>query len=657
MQAAWNTSSTVSLPMLVSWLRQHLSDSAHLVSDSRRVMVGDAFFALPGARHHGVSFIAQAIQRGAAAIVVVVPPGQEPASPTRSSEWFRVACAADIPICCVVCGSDSLGEIANDYYCNPSRALNVVAVTGTNGKTSTTYWIAQGMNDRLHGQADSKMGSLPGFGAALSGLTIALDGEGENPVPNEHGRAVVIGTSGAGNPEAPEYMGLTTPDALTLQTLFHQFHAQEPDAVSVVAMEASSIGLDQGRMTGTAVHTAVFTNLTRDHLDYHGSMDAYGAAKCTLFSWPSLRAAVVNLGDPLAVDILDTLHRHPASPKIIGYWVNSAHGVPEAGGAIDAFHSMDDDARDRLRVFYEQAMRCDEVLELVPEKGTDRQHMLMMFPGQLVSQLLEKPAEGDAASAGMHAAGDDPLMRQQHLQRMFRNVALLRLRVLGRFNKENVLAAAGAWRSLGWNFPAIVDGIQQLKPVPGRMEVVGVSGTSADGCTSEGEGFPTGSDIDLRQFPTVVVDYAHTPDALTNVLLALRELAQSRGSTLHCVFGAGGNRDRGKRPEMASAVQAVADRIIVTSDNPRNEAPEQIVEDICSGLSGEGWKVVLDRQVAIEETIASASPADVVLIAGKGRERTQEVNGVFHPFSDVDIARQALEGYRPQTARVGGVHV
>ena len=224
---------------------------------------------------------------------------------------------------------------------------------------------------------------------------------------------------------------------------------------------------------------------------------------------------------------------------------------------------------------------------------------------------------------------------------MFRNVATLRLNVLGRFNMENALAAAGVWRSLGWNFPAIVEGLHQLHPVPGRMEIVGLPAAQVSGAD---EAAPAPA-ISSTACPLVVVDYAHTPDALTNVLTALRDIAEQRGGQLCCVFGAGGNRDRGKRPEMARAVETVADRVVVTSDNPRDEDPAQIIADVCEGLSQPAWRTEADRRVAIDTAIAQAAPTDVVLIAGKGRETTQEIAGVFHPFSDPEIAAQALASH------------
>ena len=648
---------------LVAWLREHLPATGRLVSDSRRIGKGDAFFALHGRRQDGSTFIAQAVQQGAAAVVVAIPAQACQAEDAAEGDVVQAEHAAcgnfdyfknlptlpdgiQVPVCYVPCLSTQLGALADEYYDHPSQVLDVVAVTGTNGKTSTTHWIAQGVNDRLArtGDAQAVDANTPSRPAAsastqrpaeFAGLVIALDGDADTSMQPGRGRGVVIGTNGVGTPGALEYIGLTTPDPLTLQTLFQRFRADTEAPVGVVAMEASSIGLVQGRMQGTCIHTAVFTNLTRDHLDYHGSMQAYGAAKVGLFSWPTLQAAVVNLGDPLATEIIEVLHRHPAAPRIIGYWVNNAHGAPQAGQADAAFQAMDDDARARLRRFYELAMRCDEVLELALDRDSS-QHVLMMFPGSVVKTLLQQP---EAAVAPVSTGGEGAVhARQQRLQAMFRNVATLRLNVLGRFNMENALAAAGSWRSLGWNFPAIVEGLHQLHPVPGRMEIVGLPAGLVSGAD---EAAPAAA-IASTACPLVVVDYAHTPDALTNVLTALRDIASQRGGKLYCVFGAGGNRDRGKRPEMARAVEAVADHVVVTSDNPRDEDPAQIIADVCQGLSQPAWRTEADRRAAIDTAIAQAAPADVVLIAGKGRETTQEIAGVFHPFSDPEIAAQAL---------------
>ena len=755
---------------LVAWLREHLPATGRLVSDSRRVQPGDAFFALAGHRLQGSAFIAQALDKGAAAVVfgVSAPAASHAAAAdpvqgasgagasgvngtsgtttvsgrdTASAQALEARAIDDmlaslhatwpsglpVPACVVPGLAAHLGPVADAFYDHPSHALDVVAVTGTNGKTSTTHWIAQGINDlRAEAQradgllaadrglddadagaaavsagADSpdagSIGATHGAGAHDAGapgepvraaagmrrpeaLIMALDGEAERDVPVPAGAGVVIGTNGMGRPGQLEYVGLTTPDALTLQTLFQQFRSNTDDPVAVVAMEASSIGIEQGRMAGTDIHTAVFTNLTRDHLDYHGSMATYGAAKQALFAWPTLQAAVVNLGDPFARHLIDVLNAHPAAPRIIGYWVNSAYRNPgETGRADDVAAKMDEHARVRLATFFLLSAQCDEVLELTQGEAPG-QFVLMMFPGRHLTDFARQTVEADGQE-GRDAA------RKQLTGSMFRNVAALQLDILGRFNHENALAAAGSWRALGWNFPRIAEGIQLLQPVPGRMEVVtlpaspaaaaadvsasdtaifdaavsdaALSGTTASGATVSGAAAASSSNMSLPEGmyaaaggpapihdttrPLVVVDYAHTPDALTNVLSALREVATQRGGRLCCVFGAGGNRDRGKRPDMAHAVEALADRVVVTSDNPRDEDPQRIMADVAAGLKAPAWRTEVDRRAAIDAAIADADAADVVLIAGKGRETTQEIAGVFHPFSDPDVARAALQ--------------
>ena len=755
---------------LVAWLREHLPATGRLVPDSRRVHPGDAFFALAGHRLQGSAFIAQALDKGAAAVVfgVSAPAASHAAAAdpvqgasgagasgvngtsgtttvsgrdTASAQALEARAIDDmlaslhatwpsglpVPACVVPGLAAHLGPVADAFYDHPSHALDVVAVTGTNGKTSTTHWIAQGINDlRAEAQradgllaadrglddadagaaavsagADSpdagSIGATHGAGAHDAGapgepvraaagmrrpeaLIMALDGEAERDVPVPAGAGVVIGTNGVGRPGQLEYVGLTTPDALTLQTLFQQFRSNTDDPVAVVAMEASSIGIEQGRMAGTDIHTAVFTNLTRDHLDYHGSMATYGAAKQALFAWPTLQAAVVNLGDPFARHLIDVLNAHPAAPRIIGYWVNSAYRNPgETGRADDVAAKMDEHARVRLATFFLLSAQCDEVLELTQGEAPG-QFVLMMFPGRHLTDFARQTVEADGQE-GRDAA------RKQLTGSMFRNVAALQLDILGRFNHENALAAAGSWRALGWNFPRIAEGIQLLQPVPGRMEVVtlpaspaaaaadvsasdtaifdaavsdaALSGTTASGATVSGAAAASSSNMSLPEGmyaaaggpapihdttrPLVVVDYAHTPDALTNVLSALREVATQRGGRLCCVFGAGGNRDRGKRPDMAHAVEALADRVVVTSDNPRDEDPQRIMADVAAGLKAPAWRTEVDRRAAIDAAIADADAADVVLIAGKGRETTQEIAGVFHPFSDPDVARAALQ--------------
>ena len=619
------------------WLRRHLPVSARLVSDSRQVGEGDAFVALAGHAHQGASFIRQALERGARAVLLATDqtrPAVDEDAATRAAqatlssgagrpdvpadpasvaghaltapvaEAIEAAQAAGVP-CCIVPGLKArLGVVAAEHLGHPSRALAVIAVTGTNGKTSVTHWIADGVNQRL---------------ASKSGEAESLP----------RGRGVVIGTNGAGTPGQLQPVGLTTPDGLRLQQLLQEF-ASDRDPVAVVAMEASSIGLVQGRMDGTQVLAAVFTNLSRDHLDYHGSMDDYGQAKQMLFAWPDLQAAIVNLDDPFADAVLDTLAARPSPLRVIGYLIDDAGGI---GPAVQA-----------------RLARCDEVLQATHVAGAGWRLQLSCrqddsaaatvaaatstvspdAPAALQAELSARSAQPAASAVtGDAARPAQALSRNQD--------AILQLSVIGRFNLANTLAVAGAWRALGWSLAEIAVQLQALRPVPGRMEMMRAPGA---GETAQ------------AALPLVVVDYAHTPDALTNVLQALRQIAEARNGRLWCVFGAGGNRDRGKRPVMAAAVEALADRVVVTSDNPRHEDPQQILDDVVAGLSRPAWRVEADRAQAIAAAVTAADAADVVLVAGKGRERTQEVAGVFHPFSDPEVVQQALS--RRLAARTGG---
>ncbi|MFO1299370.1 MAG: UDP-N-acetylmuramoyl-L-alanyl-D-glutamate--2,6-diaminopimelate ligase [Burkholderiaceae bacterium] len=495
---------------LGQWLREVLAPGAALVADSRAVRPGDAFVAWRGASHDGRDYIGQAIARGAAA--VLYEGGAEAATGAVASR--------------AVSGLRELaGPIAAEYYGRPSERLEVVAVTGTNGKTSCTQWIARGL---------AKAGR----------------------------RAAVIGTLGSGvvpsDDSAPmlDAFGLTTPDAVALQRMLAAF---VEGGVEVVAMEASSIGLDQGRLDGTRIGTAVFTNLSRDHLDYHETEEAYLEAKRRLFDWPGLRTAIVNGDDPVAPRILEAL---PESVQTVAF------------GQLPGEHGW-------------RARRKLSAYQIV--QGRD---------GTQVS------VGGDWGRAQVH------------------------LRMIGHFNVVNAMAVAAVWMSLGDDFEDAMRRLEGLRPLPGRMEQVAVDGG-----------------------PLVVVDYAHSPDALINVLQALRPIADARGGTLWCVFGAGGDRDAGKRPIMGMVAERFADRVVVTSDNPRGESPFRIVSDIRAGFTREPWLTELDREKAIRGALEGAGAEDVVLIAGKGHESWQEIAGQRLPFSDVEVARRCLQ-QRPEAVRV-----
>jgi UDP-N-acetylmuramoyl-L-alanyl-D-glutamate--2,6-diaminopimelate ligase len=519
---------------LAGWLRGLLPAGAALVADSRAVSPGDAFFAYPGERDDGRRFVAQALARGAAAVVAEAAAGGAALD------------AGAVPLRTVDGLKRLAGPIADAYHGAPTARMDVVAVTGTNGKTSCSQWIAQG-----------------------------LHAEGR--------RAAVVGTIGAGplgDDGLPvlDDVGLTTPDALSMQALFARFARAD---VAAVAIEASSIGLHQHRLDGTRIAVAVYTNLTRDHLDYHGTMQAYADAKSRLFGWPGLRAVVVNLDDPWHAAMLAT-----AAPGVqrVGYRIADTDVArSDTGGA-----------------------RAGRLAEAETETETDR---------RLVATSVEPTARG------MRIAIDGDW-----------GAASVETPLLGRFNAANLLAVAGAWLALGLPFDAAIARLAALRPVPGRLQAVAAPGG--------------------RAAPLAVVDYAHTPDALDNALAALRPVAAARGGRLWCVFGAGGDRDPGKRPLMAEAAERGADRVVLTSDNPRSEPPEAILDAVQAGLSGAPALRDADRARAIAETLAHAADADVVLIAGKGHEPYQEIAGVRHPFLDAEHAARALER-RPRTEAAG----
>jgi len=516
---------------VAAWLARQLPAGARLSGDSRTLAAGDGFLAYPGAKADGRAFIDQAIGRGVAAIL------WDDAGYT----WQHGAAVAQrgVP------GLRALaGPIAAAYLGHPSERLELIAVTGTNGKTSCTQWIAQG-----------------------------FEAQGR--------RSAIIGTLGSGRVGHLDPFGLTTPDAISLQGMLARFVAE---GVKSVAMEASSIGLDQGRLAGASVAAAVFTNLTHDHLDYHGTMARYAAAKARLFALPgALRAAVVNGDDPAAGLMIAAL--------------DTAHGLVRAGGAPTP-----------MRIGY----RID-----ADRAADDRRFAAPAVDGWLVAERIDARPEGMTVAIG----GDF-------------GRASVPLRVLGRYNVSNVLAVAGAWIGLGMRFDEAMTRLASLEPVRGRLETVQMG--------------PADDAIAASRVPLAVVDYAHTPDALVNVLGTLREVARARGGRLWCVFGAGGDRDPSKRPLMGQAAERLADHVVVTSDNPRGESPLRILADIRAGLTREPALTEGDRGIAIARAIATAGAADVVLIAGKGHEDYQEIEGKRLPFSDVAQARIALIRWREQ---------
>ncbi len=473
-----------------------------LTTDSRRVLPGHAFIAWPGYAVDGRQFVSNALASGASACLVEA----DGAEAFALEERAEVAAMTGLKA--------STGALASGFMGTPSERLRVIAVTGTNGKTSTAWWVAQAM---------SALGR----------------------------RCGVVGTLGVGEPPSPgkaaqiEFTGLTTPDPVTLQAGFKRFVDAGFEAC---AIEASSIGVTEHRLAGTHIDVALFTNFTLDHLDYHGSMQAYWQAKAALFAWPGLKAAVLNIDDVQGASLAPTL-----DPSTLDVWTYSVS------------HAA------RLR-------------------ATDVKYV----EGGLSFVLHEGVAQAAVAT-----------------------------RLIGDYNVSNVLAVIGGLRASGVTLADAARVCATLTPVPGRMQRV-VADTAAG--------------------PEVVVDYAHTPDALEKALLALQPFATQRGGKLWCVFGCGGNRDAGKRPLMGALAQRLAGRVVITSDNPRNEAPAFITLQIVAGLAGnqERVTVVEERRAAIRYALREADARDVILIAGKGHEDYQEIRGVKLPFSDVVEAETGL---------------
>jgi UDP-N-acetylmuramoyl-L-alanyl-D-glutamate--2,6-diaminopimelate ligase len=470
-----------------------------LALDSRRVARGDVFFACAGGRTHGIRFVDQAIAAGAAAIVY------EP-----SAEMLPARARTDIPLIPVHGLAGHLGEIAARFYRHPSNEMTVIGITGTNGKTSCCHYIAQ-----------------------------ALGAEGRP--------CGVIGTLGYGIYGSLRPGTHTTPDALTVQAELARMRAAGADRA---AMEVSSHALSQGRVKGVSFTVAVFTNLTHDHLDYHGDLAGYGAAKKTLFEYPDLRFAVINRNDAFGRELIDSI-RPPV--RVVEYGLSDSARVQ--GGAME---------------------------------------VLGRIEGQTLSGL------------------------RLHVSSGWGEVDLY-VPLLGRFNAENALAVLAVLLVLGVPLREAARRIETLRAVPGRMERFG------------GEGGR----------PLVIVDYAHTPDALEQVLKTLGGRPQGR---LWCVFGCGGERDRAKRPLMGAAAARYADRVILTNDNPRSEDPASIIEEIRAGMPGfEPVEVIPDRAIAIRRAVEAASAEDVVLVAGKGHEEGQVIGDLKRPFSDRLQVRAALE--------------
>src|SRR5258707_13301138 len=469
-----------------------------LTLDSRQVRAGSLFFALPGLKDHGLKFAAEACARGASA--VLWEPSAEATSPALPPAVFGAA----IPNL-----KGLVGRIADRFFNWPSSQLRIAGITGTNGKTTCAYLLAQCL-ERL-------------------GL-----------------QAAYMGTIGWGRIAALEPPTLTTPDVVTLH---RELAVLRASGVREVAMEVSSQALDQDRVAGVRLHSAAFTNLSRDHLDYHETMAAYGAAKARLFDAPDLKHIIVNVGDTFGREFAQN---YAGRAPLTAVWI----GAGDSGWLA------------------ERALRATRV-------ALDVHGVSMQLDGSF----------GKAEVA---------------------------TRLLGHFNAENALVVIACLLSLGTPLAEAARVLAECVPPPGRMEVVEPA---------------------ARDKPMAVVDYAHTPDALAQALRALREHCKG---ALWCVFGCGGDRDPGKRSIMGAVADELADRIIVTDDNPRSENPEIITRAIVSGIKSRNVRVIHDRGEAIGTALTEAAASDVVLIAGKGHEDYQIYGGTRRSFSDRREAQRHL---------------
>ena len=493
----------------VQWLRRHAVSGLH--TDSRQIQAGDAFIAWPGAAMDARQHVPSAIEHGAVACLVDADGLDEALQHNE-----LVASLPGLQSCA--------GEIAAEFLQHPSNGLDVIAVTGTNGKTSTVWWLAQ----------------------ALSSLPAPL------AIP-----CAMIGTLGVGcwsvnEGAALQATGLTTPDPVVLQSALANF---VQDGMKACAIEASSIGIEEQRLAGTRIRVALFTNFTQDHLDYHGNMQAYACAKRKLFAWPDLSCAVINVDDALGRELA---------------------------------HSLADSELDIWTVSCTSAARL-------------RAHSIQTLDAG-VSFVVQEAGEAHCIATQM----------------------------IGDYNVVNLLGVIAAMRALGVPLLDALAVCSRLQSVPGRMECLGGTGNS----------------------PLVLVDYAHTPDALQNALTSLQPIARQRQGRLVCVFGCGGDRDASKRPLMGSIATQLADFVVVTSDNPRSENPQDIAAHIVGEQPrGNALDVQLDRATAIRQAVQRADAADVILVAGKGHELTQEISGVKYAFSDRDHVSNALKS-RPTVETV-----
>jgi len=505
MMAAYTLPSGYSLGLLLKDVVNSSSiDDIHvtgITTDSRKVNPGDLFIAYRIGEQSSVPYIADAVKAGASAVITDAGALPEiypcPVPLYRVSELYKF-----------------IGILADRFYDHPSSDMTVIGVTGTNGKTSVSHLLAQSLSDD-HEKMCGLIGTL-GYGTI------------DKLIPGSH----------------------TTPEAVALHALLTGMRDQK---IKQVVMEVSSHGLDQYRIKGVEFDLAVFTNLSRDHLDYHQSMEAYADTKRRLFTDYSIGKAVINMDDQFGMKLMAEL---PQDIESIAYTLN-----------MDTYHKY----QEKYQMVYG---------EIIPDSSGS------------IKMELQTPWGKSFLPSGLS----------------------------GRFNASNLLACLSSLCLLDFTLKDAITALSSCKGIPGRMETFGGNNQ-----------------------PRVVVDFAHTPDALEQVLSALKTSGDGK---LYCVFGCGGDRDKGKRPLMGAVTEKFADEIVITSDNPRFEEPAAIIKDILAGINNQDHVMVeIDRERAIQNIIKSASPGDVILIAGKGHENYQELAGVRRPFSDQDVVRKTLGIY------------
>lgn len=477
-----------------------------ITMDSRKVSDGFVFMACAGHRSHGLDFIEQAVSQGAAVVLAEITAQWLPEKIQQLSE--TVSC----PIIAMTGLTEYASKIAGRFYQHPSRDFPVIGITGTNGKTSCSQFVAQ----------------------AFSGIR----------------KVAVLGTVGNGFINDLQPTTHTTLDPVSLQSFLFDMREQGAEAI---AMEVSSHALKQSRVADIDFDLAILTNFSRDHLDYHGTMDDYAKAKSLLFKMNSLKSALINADDELGIKLIRELSN--TSLRVVAYGIDS---VDES--QVDAW------------------IRASKIV-----------------------------ASSEGLSFSLESSWGD---------------AEVTLSLYGHFNVLNAMVALGVLLECGVDFNQAILSLKHISTVSGRMEAIKPAGSNKTG-------------------PTVIVDFAHTPDALEQALSSLKAHV---GGKLVCVFGCGGDRDKGKRPQMGAIAERLSDLVVLTNDNPRSEPPKLIIDEILHGLQHPNTAVVeMDREKAITDTIKNASADDVILVAGKGHEALQIVGEQRLPFSDQVCVRHALE--------------